>query len=43
MLHAKSLQLAHPVTGEPLHIEAGLPEEFSEMLVKLKLGVSVPA
>ena len=37
MLHAKTLQLAHPVTNEPLHIKAVLPEEFSQMLSKLKL------
>jgi len=43
MLHAESLQLAHPVTGEPVHIQAGLPEEFSEMLTKLKLDGFVPA
>ena len=42
MLHAKSLQLTHPVTGEPLLIEAALPEDFSEILVKLKLDGFVP-
>ena len=43
MLHAKSLQLTHPITGEPLHIQAGLPEEFVEVLLKLKLDGFVPA
>lgn len=43
MLHAQSLQLAHPTTGEQLHIQAGLPDDFSLMLEKLKLDDFVPA
>ncbi|RVU84531.1 tRNA pseudouridine(65) synthase TruC [Leucothrix sargassi] len=43
MLHAKSLELTHPVSGEPLHIQADLPESFSEILTKLKLDVVEPA
>lgn len=43
MLHAKSLQLTHPMTGELLHIQAGITEEFSDMLAKLKLDGFVPA
>lgn len=36
MLHAKSLELEHPITGEKMKIEAPLPEYFEEVLQKLK-------
>jgi 23S rRNA pseudouridine1911/1915/1917 synthase len=29
-LHAESLEFTHPVTGEPLHFEAGIPEDLRE-------------
>jgi RluA family pseudouridine synthase len=32
LLHARSLELAHPVTGKPLKIEAPLPADFSSIL-----------
>ncbi len=34
MLHARSLTLEHPRTGETLHFEAPLPEDFQEGLRK---------
>jgi 23S rRNA pseudouridine1911/1915/1917 synthase len=33
MLHASELLLDHPVTGETLHLRAGVPPDF-EMIVK---------
>ena len=35
MLHAKSLDFKHPITGEQMHLEAPLPEYFEEVLEKL--------
>ena len=35
LLHAKSLDFKHPVTGEHMHLEAELPKEFSDVLNKL--------
>lgn len=35
MLHAKSLEFKHPITGEVLKLEAPLPEYFEEVLNKL--------
>ena len=35
MLHAKSLDFKHPITGQPMHLEADLPEYFREVLNKL--------
>ncbi len=32
LLHAKSLDFKHPVTGENMHLEAELPEEFKNVL-----------
>ena len=37
MLHAKSIGFKHPISGEDLLIEAGVPEDFSLMLERLKL------
>ena len=34
-LHAKSLEFAHPITGEKMHIEAELPEYFQKILEDL--------
>lgn len=36
MLHAKSLEFKHPITGEILKLEAPLPEYFEEVLNKLE-------
>ena len=36
LLHAKSLDFIHPSTGEKMHLEAQLPEEFENVLKKLK-------
>ncbi len=36
MLHSTSLDFTHPITGKPLHFEAGLPEYFKEVLKKLE-------
>lgn len=35
MLHAKSLDFKHPVTGKQIHLEAELPKYFEEILSKL--------
>jgi len=35
LLHAKSLDFKHPVTGKEMHLEAELPEEFSRVLGKI--------
>ena len=32
MLHAKSLDFKHPITGDRMHLEAGLPEYFKMIL-----------
>lgn len=34
MLHAKSLDFCHPITGKKIHLEADLPEYFKEILDK---------
>lgn len=36
MLHAKSLEFKHPMTGEKLKLEAPLPEYFSNVLKQLE-------
>lgn len=36
MLHAKSLDFKHPITGKEMHLEAPLPEYFEEVLKELK-------
>ncbi len=36
MLHAKSLDFKHPITGKPMHLEAPLPEYFEDVLKKLR-------
>ena len=36
MLHAKSLEFRHPITGEILKLEAPLPEYFEEVLKELE-------
>lgn len=36
MLHAKSLEFCHPVTGEKIHLEADLPDYFKEVLDRCK-------
>ena len=41
MLHAKSMGFKHPVTGEALLIEAGLPEDFLGILGRLELKVGL--
>ena len=35
MLHAKSLDFKHPITGKEMHLEAELPNYFKEVLNKL--------
>lgn len=35
MLHAKSLDFKHPITGEQMHLEAPLPEYFENVLNNL--------
>ena len=39
MLHAKSIEFKHPISGDELLIEAEVPEDFSVMLDQLKLSV----
>lgn len=36
MLHAKSLDFKHPITGKQMHLEAELPDYFKEVLGKLE-------
>ena len=36
LLHAKSLDFAHPITGKQMHLEAELPQEFKDVLIKLR-------
>ena len=36
LLHAKSLDFKHPITGKYMHLEAELPEEFKNILKKLE-------
>ena len=36
LLHAKSLDFKHPTTGEQMHLEAELPEEFLKVLERLR-------
>ena len=36
MLHAKSLDFRHPVTGKAMHLEADVPQYFVDVLNKLK-------
>ncbi len=38
MLHAKSLEFKHPVTGEQMHLEAELPKYFTEILEGEEIG-----
>lgn len=38
MLHAKSLDFKHPVTGREIHLEAELPEYFKEILKGEEIG-----
>lgn len=40
-LHAKSLDFKHPITGKPMHLDAGLPEYFKEILETLKIEWSI--
>ena len=35
MLHAKSLEFKHPITGNIMKLEAPIPEYFEEVLKKL--------
>ena len=37
MLHAKSLDFVHPITGEKLHLEALIPEYFENILSELDI------
>ena len=36
MLHAKSLDFKHPITGKEMHVEAELPEYFKNVLQELE-------
>ena len=36
MLHAKSLDFRHPITGKQMHLEAELPEYFEKVLEQLE-------
>lgn len=36
LLHAKSLDFKHPVTGKAMHLESELPEEFLNVLKQLR-------
>lgn len=39
MLHARSLDFKHPVTGKEMHLEAELPQYFKDVLEKLDAEV----
>ncbi len=36
MLHAKSLDFKHPITGKQMHLEAEMPKYFKEIIEKLE-------
>lgn len=36
LLHAKSLDFKHPITGKEMHLETDLPEEFKNVLKQLR-------
>lgn len=36
MLHARHLELAHPITGEPLAFDAPLPPDFADLVTRLR-------
>ena len=36
LLHAKSLDFKHPITGKQMHLETELPQEFQEVLQQLE-------
>lgn len=36
LLHAKSLDFKHPITGKPMHLETDLPKEFENVLKQLR-------
>jgi 23S rRNA pseudouridine1911/1915/1917 synthase len=38
MLHAWTLEFPHPITGEPIAVEAALPPDFLETMKKLSRG-----
>ena len=38
MLHAKSLDFKHPITGKQMHLEAELPKYFKDILEGEKIG-----
>lgn len=38
LLHAKCLDFNHPITGEKMHLEAELPQEFVNVLTRLREG-----
>lgn len=38
MLHAKTLEFKHPITGNPLHLTAELPEYFKNILEGEEIG-----
>jgi 23S rRNA pseudouridine1911/1915/1917 synthase len=40
MLHARTLGFAHPLTGEPVHAESPLPEDFARALAALRKASS---
>ena len=35
LLHAKTLDFKHPITGKQMHLEAELPEEFKNVLISI--------
>ena len=38
MLHAKSLDFKHPITGKQMHLEAELPQYFKSILEGEEIG-----
>lgn len=41
-LHAHSLRLSHPLTGEPMHLTAALPDDMAALLEALRERQSTP-
>lgn len=38
LLHAKSLDFKHPITGKTIHLETELPQEFKDVLQQLRIS-----
>ena len=41
-LHAQTLGFRHPITGEPVHAEAPIPEDLAALLTDLRNRYGIP-